>query len=83
MISLPPPDQASSELAEALDLMTHALAILDNAGAPGSIGSALDLAIARLAKQLGRSETPIELGRLIAQVELSLSETGSRSGHES
>ena len=77
MISRPPTDQTGSELDEALELMTQALAILDDAGAPGNIGSALDLAIARLAKQLGRSEAPIDLDRLIAQVELSLSETGS------
>jgi len=42
-----------AELPEALARMSEALRILDAAGAPGEIGSHLDLAIARLEEQLG------------------------------
>lgn len=41
------------QLSLALGEMKEALRILDELGAPGEIGSHLDLAIARLEKQLG------------------------------
>lgn len=40
-------------LSRALFQLTEALEILDSVGAPGDIGSHLDLAIARLERQLG------------------------------
>lgn len=41
------------ELSDALDRMSEALRMLDEAGAPGEIGGHLDLAIARLEEKLG------------------------------
>ena len=44
------------ELSRALRLMSEALDILDELGAPGDIGGILDLAVARLAKLLDRKD---------------------------
>lgn len=46
-------DDPEPDLSAALAKMTGALRILDKAGAPGDIGSHLDLAIARLEERLG------------------------------
>ena len=43
------------ELSRALHLMLDALDVLDQAGAPGEVGSTLDLAIMRLLQILGRN----------------------------
>lgn len=48
--------RAGPELSEALDLMTKALAILDEADAPGKIGATLDLAISSLSAVMGQDE---------------------------
>jgi hypothetical protein len=50
------PLRASRELSEALELMTKALAILDEADAPGKIGATLDLAISCLSAVVGQDE---------------------------
>jgi hypothetical protein len=52
MFPLSPPSEAM--LIKALERMAEALEILDQLGAPGEIGSTLDLAIARLRKLFGR-----------------------------
>lgn len=46
---------ADQQLSKALPKMLEALRMLDKAGAPGEIGSALDLSIARLEQRLGVS----------------------------
>lgn len=58
------------QLQRALDQLTSALRILDRLGAPGDIGSHLDLAIARLGDRLDRDRQPA------ASVELLLSRLG-------
>ena len=61
---------ADQQLSKALSKMLEALRMLDEAGAPGEIGSALDLSIARLEQRLGVSS---QLGgaaeRLFADLE--------------
>lgn len=63
------------ELSEALDLMTRALAILDVANVPATIGAELDLAVASLSELLGRDKS------LIQQLEQELLRTGHGAGH--
>jgi hypothetical protein len=57
-------DDPEADLSAALAQMIGALRILDEAGAPGDIGSHLDLAIARLEERLGvigRQPEPADL----------------------
>jgi hypothetical protein len=61
------------QLQRALDQLTSALRILDNLGAPGDIGSHLDLAIARLGDWLNLDHQPA------ASVELLLSRLGAEA----
>jgi len=50
--------QRQQRLSVALAEMVDAIGILDRLDAPGDIGSHLDLAIARLERELGRQNRP-------------------------
>lgn len=71
------------ELSRALRLMSEALDILDELGAPGDIGGILDLAVARLAKLLDRKD-PFATGaqEFIAQLERELGMVRPRGTRE-
>lgn len=56
-------------LSQALGRMNEALRILDELGAPGVIGSHLDLAIARLEKQLAEPKNSFVAARLATETE--------------
>jgi hypothetical protein len=62
------PQSRQQQLSKALAKMSEALEILDDLGAPGEIGSQLDLAIARLGKQLGIEDMPVPAETLIARL---------------
>lgn len=57
------------QLSMALDRMQEALRLLDEAGAPGDIGSFLDLAIARLDARLGGGPRLAEAALLLSSLE--------------
>lgn len=57
------------QLSMALDRMQEALRLLDEAGAPGDIGSFLDLAIARLEARLGGGPRLAEAALLLSSLE--------------
>jgi hypothetical protein len=65
---------ARQGLTRALFQLNQALEILDSVGAPGDIGSSLDLAIARLEKQLGVD------GSMAAQVDILLARLFQEQG---
>lgn len=71
------PPRTSRELSEALELMTNALAILDQADAPGKIGATLDLAISSLSAAIGQEErASVNLQSLVEELDRELSEAG-------
>jgi hypothetical protein len=61
--------QSKLMLSKALNLMTSALELLDELGAPGEIGAALDLAIAKLVKLGQEDHAPTGVQAVIAQLE--------------
>lgn len=62
--------ESRPELSKALRLMAEALDILDDLGAPGEIGSMLDLAFARLEQLLDRDDEAVSgVERLMSQLE--------------
>jgi hypothetical protein len=76
------PLRASRELSEALELMTKALAILDEADAPGKIGATLDLAISCLSAVVGQDERASPASILYGRAETRVvanQPTGTRS----
>lgn len=78
------PQSRQQQLSRALAQMTEALRILDGVDAPGEIGSQLDLAIARLQKQLGlEDQLPASVEALIARLAVEPSTSPTKRSEES
>ena len=74
---------AKAKWSEALRQMRSALDALDDSGAPGDIGSHLDLAICRLEDAIGFSGEDNTFQRLLTEVESALADPsadGAKAG---